>query len=300
MPGLKVIYRKCRKKDLLLAVRLVGKSHNALRRRVGLPPIRRRITRTPHWFLHLLETDPETHKCAWAGDKIVGFAGAVIRGRQWYLSFLFVHPRYQGRGIGKTLLERVWREGHGMSHSLATFAYNPQAIGLYSKFGMAPLSALPMMQADPKELKLSEGSGLEISTVCRRHDLAWMNRLEKEIRGYTRLREWHYWLKDKDHKLYLFRDRGRLVGYSLIGFDYQIAPAGAISNEYLSKVVLESVKSVHPGKDRKVTLWCPPQNIALYQTLVGRGFRISEVELFMSDRDYADWQRYVPATLSVF
>ena len=110
MQNLGISYRRCRKKDMLPSVRLVLSSLDDIRVRTGKEPMDRRVRRVPGFFDHLLRTDRNTFYCTWHGARLVGFAGAIVRGKQWYLAWLFVHPRYQGRGIGSKLLEKVWRD----------------------------------------------------------------------------------------------------------------------------------------------------------------------------------------------
>jgi ribosomal protein S18 acetylase RimI-like enzyme len=292
-------YRKCRKKDLLPAVKLIGTSLNHLRIQTGKKPWRRRLKKTPPWFKHLLCTDPETFYCARQGDKLIGFAGAVIRGKQWYLAYLFVHPRYQDKGIGKRLLEKIWRRQKGMSHSLCTFAFNVQAVGIYSKFGMAPLCSLPMLKAKPGKLKELFPTGLKIIDTHTKADIDWINRLEKKIRGYPHPQEWKYWSSSDLHKLYIFKHNSRRVGYGMISHGFQIAPVGVISEDYLIKATIETIRLTKPKKGENIIIWCPANNIKLYTFLIDIGFRLTEVEIFMADRSYPDWQRYIPANLAV-
>jgi hypothetical protein len=79
-----------------------------------------------------------------------------------------------------------------------------------------------------------------------------------------------------------------------------IAPAGAINKEYLLAVVTESIRLANPKPGDSVSLWCPTLNMPLYNHLISLGFRVSEMDIFMADKQYVDWQRYVPAVLSIF
>ncbi|MCP4634563.1 MAG: GNAT family N-acetyltransferase, partial [candidate division Zixibacteria bacterium] len=144
-----ISYRRCRKKDLVPSIKVIRSSFNHLRKQTGKEPLRWTVRGVPPFFEHLIKTDPKTFYCAWYKDKVIGFAGAIMRGKQWYLAWLFIHPRYQDKGVGGKLLEKVWREGKGITHALSTFAYNTQAVGLYSKFGMAPLCTVPLMYTKP-------------------------------------------------------------------------------------------------------------------------------------------------------
>ena len=41
------------------------------------------------------------------GERVIGFASAVVRGASWLLSMLFVLPEEQGLGLGRALIEAV-------------------------------------------------------------------------------------------------------------------------------------------------------------------------------------------------
>jgi GNAT superfamily N-acetyltransferase len=296
----RISYRKCRKKDIIPAIKLMRTAIKRLRLVTGKPykhwPIPQQ---PPPLILKFLETDSETMYCAWKKDKLVGFAGAYVRGKQWYLAWLFIHPNLQDKGIGKTLLKKVWREKKGMTHSLCTFAFNAQAIGIYSKFGMVPLCDLPWMKARPNKLKKLESTGLKIIDICSRDDMKWLHSLEEKIRGYSHPQHWAVWLKHKPFRIFIFKKRGRRIGYCMIVNNSLIAPVGVISERYMLDVVTEAIRLAKPKKNAEISLWCPSLNLKLYKYLIEIGFRLDEMEIFMSDEPYPDWDRYVPATLAV-
>lgn len=295
---MKIIYKPCRKQDLLPAFKMIRTSLNHLRKSTGKEIHRYRL-RKLYEVEHMYSTDKKTFWCAWAGKNIVGFAAALQRGKQWYLGFLFTHPKYQDKGVGRRLLEKVWREGPGMTHSLSTFAYNMQAVGIYGKFGMAPLCTLPVMEAKLDKLVLLEPSGLKARMELTNEDYAWINKLESKIRDYSHPQEWKFWRKFEMSQKYIFENKGKRVGYSMVYKGGGIAPAGAISNDYLTKVIAETLRLAKPEK-KSFRVCCPTHNINLYRFLLASGFRLSEMDLFLSDRPYADFQRYVPAQLAIF
>jgi ribosomal protein S18 acetylase RimI-like enzyme len=297
---MKISYRKCRRKDLIPATRLMRSAMQKLRNDTGKEFKPMRIMRRPSpMILGFLKRDGDTMYCAWKGKKLVGFAGAYVNGKQWYLSWLFVHPNVQDKGIGHKLLEKVWRDKKGMTHSLCTFAFNPQAIGLYSKFGMAPLCDLPWMKANPRKIKKLESTGLKIIDTPTAGDFRWINHLEAKIRGYSHPQHWRIWSKQEPFKVYIFRKRGKRVGYCMIVRKNFIAPVGVTSEKYMIDAVTEAIRLTNPEKNEKISLWVPSLNIPLYKYLIDIGFRVDELEIFMSDSPYIDWSRYVPATLAI-
>lgn len=305
MPSAKISYRRCRAKDMVSSVRLVMTSLNDIRKQTGKHQLVWRIRKAPPFFLHLLATDPKTFYCAWKGKRLVGFAGAIVRGKQWYLGWLFVHPKYQDEGVGRRLLQKVWREGRGMTHSLTTMTYNMQAVGLYSRFGMVPEALLTMMSAPFDRVRFPAPTGLEVVDSIGRAELAWISGLDKETRGYSRPSEWRFWNGSDKNRIYIFKRRGRKLGYSMISYGTDIAPVVAAKPRDLQEILAETLRLAgehRPKNPEKVKLmiFLPQQQKEIYQFLLDSGFRNKEMLLFMSDAAYVDFDRYIPASPAVF
>jgi GNAT superfamily N-acetyltransferase len=306
MQKARISFRRCRSADLLPAVQLILKSINALRRRTGMPTWRRRFRAAPPLFKHLHARDPKSFYCAFRGARMVGFAGAIHRGRHWYLGWLFVHPGYQDRGIGRRLLSKVWVPGPQISHSVSTFGTNMQPISLYSRFGMLPDTPLLMMRCKRAALirRMPPPTDMEL-VLARRSDLAWINALEKEIRGFPHAPEWRYWYDRDDFRIVVLRRRGRRIGYSMVNTAGEIAPIGVVKRSDMIPVATAMLREAAaqpfgktPAEYLQVT--CPLSNRILYDFLLAAGFRNEEMLLFMSEQPYADFSRYIPANLALF
>ena len=166
-----ISYRRTRRQDLDKAANVIKLAFNDLRKRSGMHS--ERFPRGHSYsFEHFLRTDPKYTYCAWHGSKLVGFTQALNRGKQWHLAFLFIHPKYQDQKIGKELVSRVWRDEPGVTHALSTFSYNNQAIGIYGRFGMAPITGLVRLSVPRKELRLPARPSIEFLTELTRADLA--------------------------------------------------------------------------------------------------------------------------------
>ncbi len=70
------------------------------------------------------------------GDRIVGVCRVIIENDSNELKMLYVHPKFQGKGIGKALWEeskKLFNENNRIFVNVAT--YNNQAIKFYEKLG---------------------------------------------------------------------------------------------------------------------------------------------------------------------
>ncbi len=70
------------------------------------------------------------------GDRIMGVCRVIIEKDSNELKMLYVHPEYQGKGIGKALWEeskKLFNENNRIFVNVAT--YNNQAIKFYEKLG---------------------------------------------------------------------------------------------------------------------------------------------------------------------
>lgn len=90
----------------------------------------------------------ETVYAAWDGDDLVGLICAMDDGSMTaYVHYLLVKPRYQGRGVGKLLVERV-KERYADYLRIVVVAYNEE-IGFYENCGFEKAEgASPMFITD--------------------------------------------------------------------------------------------------------------------------------------------------------
>ena len=68
--------------------------------------------------------------------KVIGFCTAVKEGKNNRIASIYILPIYQGKGLGKQLIEKAltWL-GNSKDILLNVASYNKQAIGFYKKFG---------------------------------------------------------------------------------------------------------------------------------------------------------------------
>lgn len=112
-----------------------------MRRRLGEPalPPRPSDGRTTGDAImrHLLQLDPAGAWAAVAGGGVIGAAVAGVRERLWYLAQFHLVPGYQGRGIGRRLLQASLGHGAGAAAKLLHSSLDPQAMRTYQRAGFA-------------------------------------------------------------------------------------------------------------------------------------------------------------------
>jgi len=84
--------------------------------------------------LKIAMTNFETVWSAWDGDKLVGMVCAMDDGIMTaYVHYLLVHPDYQGKGVGKALIEKI-KEKYESYLRIVIVVYNDK-IGFYESCG---------------------------------------------------------------------------------------------------------------------------------------------------------------------
>jgi len=298
----KYTIRKLRRHELLDAVRLILRSANDLRAKSGRPAWDVVVSEVPSINYHYFDSDPDGNWGAFFDGKIIGYCAALVRGKQWYLGYLFVDPDYQLKGVGRRLLERALEYGKGKvdSHSLCTFPYNEAALALYSSFGMMPTTPIFEMNRkneDSLEIPATKLTGIEDNS---RKALLRINRLEKEIRGYQHPADWEFFARDSKTKIYQFHSGSQWVGYSVTSNARLIAPAGATLAKYLPEIIAETYRLSLQSKPDMSRLWVGGTNAQVYGRLIELGFKIGELTVFLSTKPYGDFSRYCPAHLAMF
>ncbi len=136
--------------------------------------------------LHQLATDPGGCWIAEAGGDVAGAAVAIVREGLWGLSLLVVDPAYQGRGIGRALLERALAHGEGARGGMILASDDPPALRRYARAGFdlvpafgalgrvdrAALPAgLPIRAGGPADFELAGAIGRELRGASHAADL---------------------------------------------------------------------------------------------------------------------------------
>jgi ribosomal protein S18 acetylase RimI-like enzyme len=304
-----ITIRRTRQADLIDAIALVMNTVNHLRRKRGMSTIRvKKLKQPPPLFVHILKTDPEGSFVAVnKTGRLVGFSMALIREDEWFLAFLFVDPTLQSKGLGQKLLDKAMRYGkkNGCKRwALVTFAYNPQAIALYTKMGMPPQRPLLTMERKRAEGKSFKKLRAPIKLAVKKiTDEKYINRLtalDRRARQLARPEEHFFWLADENYSTLLFYDGKKLAGYAVVSSRGMVAPVVASEPKYLVSLLAHAVEwGVTQGHKHQI-MFVQGEQLEVIRMLMAAGFHIDEATLLMSSEQVSDPKLYIPAHLAHF
>ncbi len=203
--------------------------------RLDQPPIPDDLTSIMTLYTHLQATDPERFVVATradaeasGGERVIGFAAAVVRGTAWYLSMLFVLPEEQGLGLGRALLERVLPPADaGWSHGTAIDSAQPISAALYSQYGMPPRMPLLHLLGEVRHPEKVPGLPTGVSATPfeaivagpadgsgHRELAATVAAIDTELLGYEHPQD-HRYLRGSGRRGFLYRDTAGVdLGYA--------------------------------------------------------------------------------------
>ncbi len=228
--------------DVEPIARLAGEVFSDLAARLGRPehfpsppsePIR---SDRLHRHAHLLATDPALQWVAEDGGALVGAACGLEREGLWGLSLLVVHPRAQGAGLGRALLERA---GSGATRGLICSSDDPAALRCYA---MAGFDLLPEVELSGRLRRdaLPAGEGVRGGSVG---DLDHVAAIDRRVRGAAHGADW----------LVALRSGARLLvaerGYALAGPAMVLALA-AEDEESATALLAAALRATDPEAER--------------------------------------------------
>ena len=252
------------------------------------PPVLRHVFETGR--MYVAEQD----------GQILAFAGAITRGPVTFLTDLFVHPRTQSGGLGKTLLSHVLPQDQGIRCTMSST--DPRAQALYVRLGMQPVfphfnllwQGHARQEQSPSDLKVVEGQAGDPAF------LQW----DAQVSGRTRPVDHAFWMRQQQSIPLWFRRQGVTVGYAyvrqvaetaLTPQTWVVGPLGVSEPEDATACVLAATSWARPRAER-VRIDVPGPHPCL-APLLESGFHIIYVETFHSTATtpFFDARCYVPS-----
>jgi GNAT superfamily N-acetyltransferase len=164
---------------------------------------------------HLLAADGERSFVALDGERLAGFSAALARGDTWFLAALFVSPGYQGRRVGRELLDRSWA-GDYRSRMTITDSIQPVSTGMYARRGLIPTTPILTLSGAPR---CEQPDGLE-AIPPEPEALA---TLDRRGYGFDRAVDHRFWRQGAAHANLWLR-AGEPIAYSYVDHQGLIGP----------------------------------------------------------------------------
>jgi GNAT superfamily N-acetyltransferase len=275
--------------------------------RLSVPEIPPELGPITRLYGHLRTTDPDAFVVAVDGDRIIGFAAAVVRERLWFLSMLFVRPEAQGRGLGRALLTRIHPAADAdMVLGTGTDAAQPISNALYAMHGIVPRMPLLNVTGLPvrPEAFGSLPSGVtpapfdEIAGAApdgRGHGdlVAAVDRLDRATLGFAHPAD-HRFLRGESRRGWLYRGPdGGPLGYGYAGEGGRVGPVAALDEMLVAPILGHLMSATQPRG--AFAIWLPGDADRAVTAVLRAGLRLDQFPVLLCwSRDFADFRRYLP------
>jgi GNAT superfamily N-acetyltransferase len=245
---------------------------------------------------HLLATDPRSSIVATDRGRIVGFGILMARDGDAFLSFLFVLPQWQGRGIGRALV-RECRLGAGTAMRLSTCAEADQLVstGLYASLGLAPREPIYLLRGEVDGAALPELPG---DVRARPIDSEIVAELDERLLGYRRPQDHRFWV-DGERRGWMYEaGDGQVVGYGYAHHSGRIGPVAAADTGSLPAMLGHLVRSTDVLEGRQVVV--PGTASSALGSLLAAGMRLDGTPaVYCAERPGPRFDCYLPMSFAL-
>jgi GNAT superfamily N-acetyltransferase len=294
-------YRLARSEDLDHVAAVFSTSIDDLDKKHGF--IHEPTPRTPPnpQYAFWLEKDSGAFWVAEDKGRLVGYTFSFLRGSLWFLADLFIVPTYQGKGIGRGLIERTlgsWKQHRITNRGLITPAFNRSSASLYMRFGMLPRQPLYFATApredvdralgstEPKRLQIEESASL--ASVY-----STLNQIDKQALGFPL--GWHHEFFHTVQRAhcFLFKGNGRPLGYAYVRRNGRVGPLVVTSTKSFGTALEASLHLAARGDSKDLTILFAGSNKVAALASIKFGFRITYPLLYLSTLPVAEWNNYL-------
>jgi ribosomal protein S18 acetylase RimI-like enzyme len=248
-------------------------------------------------FAFLIRKTPDAFWVAEEEGKIVGFSDSFVRGSFWYFAWLFIAPPFQGRYIGRTLLERTltsWKNVEITNRATITFAFNPVSQFLYMKYGMHAREPAYCVEAPSNRITESTQSahGLDFEELTSLKDGSEILRqMDEFVLGFSL--DWHHeYFFETKCRCYIFKDKGNPVGYAYVSPGGRVGPMAVNSGHFTEPVIETGLRLAASQGVEKVWYWMPGSNVHAVELALKYEMRLDPA-VFMSTKPFAKWENYL-------
>jgi len=247
-------------------------------------------------FDHLLATDPGS--CFVAADRrrVVAFGILMVRDGDAFLSFLFVLPPWQGRGVGRAIITACLHGG-GRVRRLSTCAEADQLVstGLYAALGLAPREPVYLLRGDIDDAAMPQlGDGVRARPVA----MEAVADVDVEVLGYRRPEDHRFWAGGERRGWMFETDGGSVIGYGYAHHSGRMGPVAALDAGHLPSFLGHLVRGTPVLEGRQVVVG--GRAIETLRALLGAGMRLDGTPaVYCAEQSGPRFDRYLPMSFAL-
>ena len=335
-PAAEVTYRRAEEADLPRAFAVFRAALNAYLVPAGQQPIPDDDQQSPT-YLHMLRHDAERFWVAEAvveeltgerggharrrrrarstgargdagtlgvgGRQVVGWGSGLLRGDWWFLSSLFVLPEAQGLGVGARLFELTATGAPpGAVRATITDSLQPVSNNLYARRGLLPREVLIGFDGRPNERVAPPRLGTLAPEPLTLASIPELREIDAAAAGVDRSVDHEFYLTGGGRYGYLFRRRGRAVGYAMLRRDGWVGPVAAVRARDVEAITAFGIADLQArGFAEQVRAGVTGRCEGAQRAFWGAGLRFSSTPgLLLSSRPFGRLDRYVAASYGLF
>ena len=302
--------------DAVAASRIITAALNDLAAKQGRPPLSGPEDHAAPALSHVIGTGGPRFYLACDAERPVAFGAGLVRGSFSWCAGLFVLPEWQRRGLGQRLFEAAL-EGlpvPGGVTALTSSAANPVANRLYARHGVYPQYALLVLRGPTSpaggpaparaEPRAGRAAGLEAEPIGAAH-LAELREIDGVVLGFDRTPDHLWFLSRPEHPGWLFRRRGRAVGYAYLGGDEtegegSVGPVATLQPRDQAAALRFVVGELAARGRGQAAVVVPGPNLTAQRALWEAGFSFEGASgLLCASRPFARFDRYLLAGDSI-
>ncbi len=298
---LRLSFRPMTEADLDVALYIKREAMDALGESQGIPrePWR---PETPVTLRHLLRTDAEGAWLAQIDGVPVGYSMALVRGKIWFLSQLFVQPDQHAHGIGAELLRRARQYGRDRGATVFSVIASTSEVAhaLYMRAGMFA-TGIAYHMSGPLEplLRLPEPAANRKRIVdCS----GWQDRiaeLDREVFGAERRQDHAFYLSPEptlgEGASFGLTQDGAFLGYAYAFADGRILPLAAREPTDQLPLLRMAAGWLLDQEVSTARMFVISHNTTLMTALLASGWRSQHWSFLLASERFAKFDRYHPA-----
>lgn len=285
-----IIYRPAGAADIPDVARVYREALSGLNRRHGYEYRSVKTRPVNPFYAFTLEHESEQFQVAESGGVVVGAAISWTRPPLWFLSHLFIEPRFQGIGIGRALLTRVLvsaKRSDIRVRGVMTALFNTVSTGLYSDFNMKSRETMWFMTGKARairaEIGRSDDAGRYEKLSGTDDVVRTLSGIDEKVLGYSRELHHRYFFGLPEVECYGIFKEDEATGYVYLWPDGHIGPAAAKHIAALYKTLPFALLRA-AERSGTVSVIAPVSGIGVMKLLLAAGLSADYPYCFMSTK----------------